>query len=683
MKIIGIHVSLGAERGLLAFERALVTGQRAKADAPAAPESLESLQKRLVRAAAADAGVPANDLEVVVATTYLGSALQAARVATRTVVIVSASAAIVLGTGPRVYARIGDVGSEVMSPTPIEAVFLSSRTQGAPAPGPTPRALVWAPFGDVGADASMVALIVAALSVHHGYIAPAIDGARLPLEEGAGFFQPALLQPWFSAERRALVPLADGASVVLANEARPAVENAPLAAPFAMRLVGESEAALDRALVAFEEALQRGDDPARIEVALKKSAVTKETLPFRVVLMGRNVAELTAEAASARRALPATFAKSGEWQTPRGSCLSAKPVGKAPGQTGIAFVYPGAFNAYVGFGRRLPRVFPKAYERLREVRPDLGSVFAEELVYPRTAGVRNAQTIAADDERLARDEVAMIEAGMAASYVYTSILRDTYGVKPTAAFGYSMGELTMLWSLGVWRDGEAAASRLRGSPLFRARLSGPLEAVRDWKRRRSITGDASWVSYVVKAEPTEVTRAIDELANGQAFMSMVSSPSECILAGLPDACTRVLARLACEAVATPVPHVLHARDLMSEEGGELAKMAASPIHDVGGTSFYSAATYAPLSFEATNVRDAIVRMCQEPLDFPRLVRRVHDDGARVFIEVGPGSSCTRLVTAALDGREHLAIGIDRRGADDEASVAKVVARLFVHRVGVT
>ena len=75
-------------------------------------------------------------------------------------------------------------------------------------------------------------------------------------------------------------------------------------------------------------------------------------------------------------------------------------------------------------------------------------------------------------------------------------------------------------------------------------------------------------------------------------------------------------------------------------------------------------------------------MCREPLDFGRLVARAYADGARIFVELGPGGSCTRLVGQALEGKSHLAMPIDRRGADEEVSIAKVVARLYAHRIPV-
>ena len=44
----------------------------------------------------------------------------------------------------------------------------------------------------------------------------------------------------------------------------------------------------------------------------------------------------------------------------------------------------------------------------------------------------------------------------------------------------------------------------------------------------------------------------------------------------------------------------------------------------------------------------------DTIDFPRVVNAAYADGARVFIEVGPGASCTRMIGSILAGKPHLA-----------------------------
>jgi len=63
-----------------------------------------------------------------------------------------------------------------------------------------------------------------------------------------------------------------------------------------------------------------------------------------------------------------------------------------------------------------------------------------------------------------------------------------------------------------------------------------------------------------------------------------------------------------------------------------------------------------------------------------LVERVYGAGARIFVELGPGGTCTRLIDSILGGREHLAAAIDRRGVDDHGSLFRLLAKLVSHRV---
>jgi acyl transferase domain-containing protein len=67
-------------------------------------------------------------------------------------------------------------------------------------------------------------------------------------------------------------------------------------------------------------------------------------------------------------------------------------------------------------------------------------------------------------------------------------------------------------------------------------------------------------------------------------------------------------------------------------------------------------------------------------DFARLVDRVYADGARIFIEVGAAGGCTRMIDACLVSREHVAVSMNRPRSSEQETIARLVARLFSHRV---
>lgn len=72
-------------------------------------------------------------------------------------------------------------------------------------------------------------------------------------------------------------------------------------------------------------------------------------------------------------------------------------------------------------------------------------------------------------------------------------------------------------------------------------------------------------------------------------------------------------------------------------------------------------------------------MCQQ-LDFPRLVHRVYEDGARIFIEAGSGNVCSRWIDKILENKEHMTVSLNRRGISDHTSIIRALAKLFSHQV---
>ncbi len=52
--------------------------------------------------------------------------------------------------------------------------------------------------------------------------------------------------------------------------------------------------------------------------------------------------------------------------------------------------------------------------------------------------------------------------------------------------------------------------------------------------------------------------------------------------------------------------------------------------------------------------DSIVGQAVAPFDFSKVIEAAYADGVRIFVEAGPGSSCSRMIGKILQGREHVA-----------------------------
>jgi 3-hydroxymyristoyl/3-hydroxydecanoyl-(acyl carrier protein) dehydratase len=238
----------------------------------------------------------------------------------------------------------------------------------------------------------------------------------------------------------------------------------------------------------------------------------------------------------------------------------------------------------------------------------------------------------------------------------------------------------MLWAMRVWQNGDEARAQMQASPLFRSRLYGRKDAVREAWGLPPQVDDDFWASYVLSAQPKAVQ---DELRHEtRVYLTHINTPNEVVIGGDPAACERVIERLGCQSVRAPFDTVIHNEAILSEYDA-FYRLHHHPIHPVeGNVTFYSAADYEPLRLDSDLVARSIARVSIKQVDFPRLVQRAYRDGARVFIELGPGSTCTRWINDMLhsEGRDHLAVAVDQLRLDDRTALVKMLARLVSHRV---
>ena len=109
------------------------------------------------------------------------------------------------------------------------------------------------------------------------------------------------------------------------------------------------------------------------------------------------------------------------------------------------------------------------------------------------------------------------------------------------------------------------------------------------------------------------------------------------------------------------------------------------LHDVEtrapeGITFYSGVWGRSYAVDRRSAAEAIAAQASGMIDFPALIERAYEDGVRVFLEVGPGSSCTRLIGQILGRRPHLAVfGLPGGGRSASASFWTSLGRLIAER----
>src|SRR5262249_39238720 len=112
---------------------------------------------------------------------------------------------------------------------------------------------------------------------------------------------------------------------------------------------------------------------------------------------------------------------------------------------------------------------------------------------------------------------------------------------------------------------------------------------------------------------------------------------------------------------------------------ELHRLPTTPP---AGVRFYSGATGQAYFPDTESAAAAIVGHATATLDFPRLIENVYADGVRLFVEVGPGASMSRIIGEVLGDRPHVTRSACSGREDEVSTFLRLLARLHAEGVPV-
>ncbi|MFM6320599.1 MAG: PfaB family protein [Dolichospermum sp.] len=398
---------------------------------------------------------------------------------------------------------------------------------------------------------------------------------------------------------------------------------------------------------------------------------------YALAILSRHPEELKREIERAIQGVNIAFDTGKDWQTPLGSYFTVNPQGK---KGHVAFVYPGSFTSYIGIGKNIFRLFPQLHNDIviKSVYNRVANI--EKILYPRSFNKLSKRHLETIEQTLINDPVSMLESEVGFAGLMTAILKKYFQIQSPYAFGYSLGETSMMLAQGVWTNFKSTSDYLHSSPLFKTRLSGPKNAVREhWKLPliHENQEENFWCNYILICSYSQVKEIIKN--EPRVYIPLINTPEEVVIGGETQACQRVIKMLKCDAFPTSINHVIHCEPMQSEYD-ELVKVNTLPTQTDSNTIFYSAAEYSTMKIDSHLIGKNIAKALCQQLDFPRLVNHVYSDQIRIFIEVGVGNNCSRWISEILKHQEHLTVSLNKRGVDDHTSIIKALAKLFSHRV---
>jgi acyl transferase domain-containing protein/acyl carrier protein len=536
------------------------------------------------------------------------------------------------------YIEAHGTGTRVGDPAELTAIAnVFRRTTG-------PACLVGSVKTNIGhteSAAGMAGLIKTILSLQHG-IVPASLHLRTPHPDVS--LPPAGIQLCTEATQLARgVPAIAGVNAfgITGTNAHVVVEQASPqpavstegTAPFLVPLSAHSDAALSARVSRWRENTWDGNDLARVACT---AAIRRTHHARRRAIVARDFDELRA-------------------------ALSQPVAGGAPqdddASGSVVFVFPGQGSQWLGMGRQLVASDAVARDALAACDAALAPYWKQ------SASDLIAGTAAPD-----LDDVAVVQPLLFAVQVMLARVWMSWGIRPAACIGHSMGEVAAAHVAGALSlDDAARVITVRSALLRRVRGLGAMA--------------------LVEATEAEAARLI-EIAAARLSVAAINDSRSVVVSGEPDAVDAIVDRLEaegrfCRRVSVDVAsHSPQMDDLVAPLLDGLCDLAPDPgaglraSRSEGMRRFYPTAGNA--LGEATFDAAYWARNLRAPVRFASACRAALDDGHRTFLEISPHPILTHSVAevAREAGIEVTIAGSLRRGEDDRRSMQVGAGTLF-------
>ncbi len=466
-------------------------------------------------------------------------------------------------------------------------------------------------------------------------------------------------------------------------------------------VAADSEQALLARLAEIESASESLKELALSGYNQAQSATSRLTIRYTIVLLAESKEELLKEVASAKLGIVAAFEKDKEWRTPKGSYFTPSPVNSdltvSGGSNNVSFLYPGIGATYVGLGRDLFHLFPEIHQDVADLADDIGASLKDKLLNPRTIVRPSFKELKQLDLNLRGNLADIAEAGVGFACVFTKVFENVFKVKADYATGYSMGEVSMYAALGAWQQPGLMSARLANSSTFNERLCGDLLTLREhWGLPKSAdlaeannqtekANELIWETYTIKATLDEVIKASE--GEDRVYCTIINTPDSLLLAGYPADCLRVIKKLGVRAMALNMANAIHSAPAQKEYQ-DMVELYTMDVNPRLKTKMYSSSCYLPVPQLSKAIAHSVAKCLCDRVDFPRLINTMHDKGARIFIEMGPGRSLCSWTDKILDfgvqggakDKPRVAVPVNAKGTSDELTYLRALAKLISHGV---
>jgi acyl transferase domain-containing protein/3-hydroxymyristoyl/3-hydroxydecanoyl-(acyl carrier protein) dehydratase len=332
----------------------------------------------------------------------------------------------------------------------------------------------------------------------------------------------------------------------------------------------------------------------------------------------------------------------------------------------LAFVYPGSGNHFPGMGQDLAAAWPELMRRQDQENERLRDQLSPDEFWSGKA----LKELNDQHRELILGQVSL-------GTIVTDWIRE-FVPDPKIAIGYSLGESAALFGLRAWPARDEMLRRVKGSSLFVNDMAGRCDAVRAaWKLDEKEVVD--WHIVLVNRPAGIVKKALEGRA--RVYLLIVNTHEECVIGGDRGAVEDLVKDLDCHHLALEGITTVHC------EVAEPVKAPYLALHQLPTVvpetiEFYSGASGESYALSEDAAANSILAQAIHGVNFPAVIENAYNNGARVFLEIGPGASCSRMIRSVLGDRPHMTRALMVPDEKPQSILLRLLAQLIAERVPV-